>query len=52
MRQIKKTAEKISGSLKINGPFNIQFIAKQNNVKVIECNIRASRSSSVLYQKH
>lgn len=44
MRQIKKVAEKIASALYINGPFNIQFIAKQNNVKVIECNLRASRS--------
>ena len=44
MRQIKKISEKISGSLKINGPFNIQYIARDNNVKVIECNLRASRS--------
>lgn len=44
MRQIKKAAEKIADALMINGPFNIQFIAKQNNVKVIECNLRASRS--------
>lgn len=44
IRQIKKAAEKIADALMINGPFNIQFIAKQNNVKVIECNLRASRS--------
>jgi len=44
IRQIKKTSEKIAEALSINGPFNIQFIAKQNNVKVIECNLRASRS--------
>jgi carbamoyl-phosphate synthase large subunit len=44
MRRIKKVTEKIAGSLNINGPFNIQFIAKGNEVKVIECNLRASRS--------
>ena len=44
MRRIKIIARKIAGSLKINGPFNIQFIAKDNDVKVIECNLRASRS--------
>jgi len=44
MRRIRKITEKITGSLKINGPFNIQFIAKGNEVKVIECNLRASRS--------
>ncbi|UCH72404.1 MAG: carbamoyl-phosphate synthase (glutamine-hydrolyzing) large subunit, partial [Thermoplasmatales archaeon] len=44
MRKIKIIAKKIAGSLKITGPFNIQFIAKDNDVKVIECNLRASRS--------
>jgi carbamoyl-phosphate synthase large subunit len=43
-RRMKKIARQIAGSLKINGPFNIQFIAKENEVKVIECNLRASRS--------
>ncbi len=44
MRQIKKFSADIAESLKINGPFNIQFLAKDNKVKVIECNLRASRS--------
>jgi carbamoyl-phosphate synthase large subunit len=44
MRQIKIIAKKIAKSLNITGPFNIQFIAKDNDVKVIECNLRASRS--------
>ncbi len=44
MRRIKSIARKIAKSLKITGPFNIQFIAKDNDVKVIECNLRASRS--------
>jgi len=44
MRRIKKMAKKIAKALKIHGPFNIQFIAKDNDVKVIECNLRASRS--------
>jgi len=44
MRRIKKIARKIARSLKITGPFNIQFIAKDNDVMVIECNLRASRS--------
>ncbi|UCF04020.1 MAG: carbamoyl-phosphate synthase (glutamine-hydrolyzing) large subunit, partial [bacterium] len=44
MRKIKIIAGKIAGSLKITGPFNIQFIAKNNEVSVIECNLRASRS--------
>ncbi len=44
MRRIKVIARKIAMSLMITGPFNIQFIAKDNDVKVIECNLRASRS--------
>ena len=44
MRKIKIIAKKIANSLKITGPFNIQFIAKDNDVKVIECNLRASRT--------
>ena len=44
IRQIKKTAKKIAGALNISGPFNIQFLAKENSIKVIECNLRASRS--------
>ncbi|MCK5261004.1 MAG: carbamoyl-phosphate synthase large subunit, partial [Thermoplasmatales archaeon] len=43
-RRIKIIAKKVARSLKITGPFNIQFIAKDNDVKVIECNLRASRS--------
>ncbi len=43
-RLIKKTAHKIARELKITGPFNIQFIARDNYIKVIECNLRASRS--------
>jgi len=43
-RRMKKIARQIARSLEINGPFNIQFIAKGNAVKVIECNLRASRS--------
>jgi len=43
-KQIENIATKIAGSLKITGPFNIQFIAKDNRVLVIECNLRASRS--------
>ncbi len=44
MRQIRSISSDIAKSLNINGPFNIQFIAKDNKVKVIECNLRASRS--------
>lgn len=44
MRQIRKFSADIAKSLNINGPFNIQFLAKDNKVKVIECNLRASRS--------
>jgi len=44
MRRVKGITKKVAKSLKITGPFNIQFIAKDNDVKVIECNLRASRS--------
>lgn len=44
VRRIKKIARKIAGGLNITGPFNIQFLAKENDIKVIECNLRASRS--------
>ena len=44
VRQIKKIAHKIAKELNISGPFNIQFLAKNREVKVIECNLRASRS--------
>ena len=43
-RRIKKISKQIARELHISGPFNIQFLAHQNNVKVIECNLRASRS--------
>ena len=43
-RRIKKIAKKIAEELCITGPFNIQFLAKENDIKVIECNLRASRS--------
>lgn len=43
-RRIKKVARKIAQALNISGPFNIQFLAKENDIKVIECNLRASRS--------
>ena len=44
MRRIKKISGKIAQALHISGPFNIQFLAKNNDIKVIECNLRASRS--------
>ncbi|MBR7017682.1 MAG: carbamoyl-phosphate synthase (glutamine-hydrolyzing) large subunit [Prevotella sp.] len=44
IRQIKKIARKIAKELNISGPFNIQFLAKNRQVRVIECNLRASRS--------
>ena len=44
MRRIKKISRKIAKALRISGPFNIQFLAKDNDIKVIECNLRASRS--------
>ncbi|MBR6362856.1 MAG: carbamoyl-phosphate synthase (glutamine-hydrolyzing) large subunit [Bacteroidales bacterium] len=43
-RRIKRIANKIAAALRISGPFNIQFLARENEVKVIECNLRASRS--------
>jgi carbamoyl-phosphate synthase large subunit len=43
-RKIKKTTGNIAKALNITGPFNIQFLAKDNDIKVIECNLRASRS--------
>ena len=43
-RRIKKISRKIAKELNISGPFNIQYLAKNNDVKVIECNLRASRS--------
>ncbi len=44
IRRIKKVSQKIARALDISGPFNIQFLAKNNDIKVIECNLRASRS--------
>ena len=43
-RRILEITEKIADELNITGPFNIQFLAKENEIKVIECNLRASRS--------
>jgi len=43
-RKVKSISQKLCKALKISGPFNIQFICKDNEVKVIECNLRASRS--------
>ena len=43
-RRIKRITRQISKELNITGPFNIQFLAKDNDIKVIECNLRASRS--------
>jgi carbamoyl-phosphate synthase large subunit len=44
IRQIRDIGRRIAAALSISGPFNIQFIAKDNEIKVIECNLRASRS--------
>ncbi len=44
MRRIRKISRQIAKALEISGPFNIQFLAKNNDIKVIECNLRASRS--------
>lgn len=43
-RRIKKISRQIAKALNISGPFNMQFLAKNNDIKVIECNLRASRS--------
>ena len=44
IRRIKKISRQIAQGLEITGPFNMQFLAKDNDIKVIECNLRASRS--------
>ena len=44
IRRIKRVSRKIAEELHISGPFNIQFLARDNDIKVIECNLRASRS--------
>ncbi len=44
LKQLKDIAKQIAKGLSISGPFNIQFLAKNNRIKVIECNLRASRS--------
>jgi carbamoyl-phosphate synthase large subunit len=44
VRRIKKISRDIAKALNITGPFNMQFLAKDNDIKVIECNLRASRS--------
>ena len=44
VRRIKKISSRIAAALNITGPFNIQYLAKNNDIKVIECNLRASRS--------
>ena len=44
VRRIKKISTQIARELKISGPFNIQYLARDNEIKVIECNLRASRS--------
>ena len=44
VRRIKRISRQIAKELNISGPFNIQYLAKDNDIKVIECNIRASRS--------
>ncbi len=44
MRRVKKIAREVARGLQITGPFNMQLMAKNNDIKVIECNLRASRS--------
>lgn len=50
IRRVKKIAKRVASELKISGPFNMQVLAKDNDIKVIECNLRASRSFP-LYQR-
>ena len=44
VRRVRNIAQKLARKLHISGPFNIQFLARENEIKVIECNLRASRS--------
>lgn len=44
VRRVRKTAQELAKKLHISGPFNIQFLARENDIKIIECNLRASRS--------
>jgi len=44
MKRVRRISKKISKALNITGPFNIQFLCRENEIKVIECNLRASRS--------
>lgn len=44
MRRIKRISRKIAAALHINGPFNVQYMARENDIMVIECNLRSSRS--------
>lgn len=44
LRRVKRISKRIARELNISGPFNIQYLAKNNEIKVIECNLRASRS--------
>lgn len=44
VRRVRNIAQKLAKKLNISGPFNIQFLARENEIKIIECNLRASRS--------
>jgi len=44
IRRVRRTAIHLAEKLKISGPFNIQFLARENEIKIIECNLRASRT--------
>lgn len=52
LKKVRNAANKISKSLNITGPFNIQFLAKDNEIKVIECNLRTSRSFPFVSKVH
>ena len=52
MRKVRSISERIAEALSITGPFNVQFLARGNDVKVIECNLRASRSFPFVSKLH
>ena len=52
VRRIKRVSKEIAAALHINGPFNIQFMARDNDILVIECNLRASRSFPFVSKVH
>ncbi|GFE52998.1 hypothetical protein BaOVIS_004020 [Babesia ovis] len=49
-RRVKKITQKLSRYLNISGPFNVQYLCKNNEIKIIECNLRASRTLPYIYK--